>query len=95
MTAPFAELCDLLHSIIDDEAMRPVAIVEFQKRVFGASEGKFGQYDETLRELAYDLDFFEPDPRVRASDISFFGTDRLVSEIAAVLRRLEDGQPTG
>jgi hypothetical protein len=41
-----------------------------------------------LRDLAYDLDFFEPNPRIRAEDPSFFDEDRARSEIREALARV-------
>jgi hypothetical protein len=38
--------------------------------------------------LAYDLDFFEPDPTRRMVDPAYFGDDRLEEEIATAFRRL-------
>jgi hypothetical protein len=44
--------------------------------------------DEILGELAYDLDYFQPDPRVRPEDPSFFGEDRALAEISSALERI-------
>jgi|KBSMisStaDraftv2_1062788.scaffolds.fasta_scaffold278157_1 hypothetical protein len=40
------------------------------------------------RGLAYDLDFYEPDPAARAEDASFFAEDRALQEIAGAFRRI-------
>lgn len=44
---------------------------------------------EILRDAAFDLDRFEADPVLRAEDPSYFGEDRLESEIAETFRRLQ------
>jgi hypothetical protein len=43
-----------------------------------------------LADLAYDLDFFEPDPFVRVESTSYYGHERLEEEIRTALRRLAD-----
>ena len=43
---------------------------------------------EALRDLAYDLDFYEPDPVARAEDPSYFAEDRAIQEIIAALGRI-------
>lgn len=43
---------------------------------------------EVLSELAYDLDFYEPDASARAEDRSYFGDDRALQEIAEALGRI-------
>ena len=46
---------------------------------------------EQLRDLAYDLDFFEPDPAARAEDPVYFAEDRAMHEIADALARIGRG----
>ena len=46
---------------------------------------------EQLRDLAYDLDFFEPDPAARAEDPVYFAEDRAMQEIADALARIGRG----
>ncbi len=43
---------------------------------------------EIIRELAYDLEYFEPDPRVRAEDPSFVDETRARQAIEAAAARL-------
>jgi hypothetical protein len=43
---------------------------------------------EVLRDLAYDLDYFEPDPYVRAEDATLYGHRRLELEIQEGLNKL-------
>lgn len=43
---------------------------------------------EILRQLAYDLDYFEPDSKLRAHDPSYFGEDRARAEIQTALKSL-------
>lgn len=43
---------------------------------------------EVVRELAYDLDYFEPDLEKRTEDDRYFGSDRLTSEVEQALQKL-------
>lgn len=43
-----------------------------------------------LEDLAYDLDFFEAVPTIRAEDPSYYGHRRLEEEVRAALLRLRD-----
>ena len=44
---------------------------------------------EVLRDLAYDLEYYVADPKVRAEDPSFYGEDRLEREIKNSLSLIE------
>ena len=43
-------------------------------------------------DLAYDLDFYEPDPVARAEDSSYYGDERLKEEIQMALEKLANLQ---
>ena len=43
---------------------------------------------EVLSDLAYDLDFYEPDPAARAEEPSYFADDRAIQEIVNALGRI-------
>ena len=43
---------------------------------------------EIIADLAYDLDYYEPNPDWRREDPSFYGPERAVKEIEAALSRL-------
>lgn len=44
---------------------------------------------EVLRDLAYDLEYYVADPKVRGEDPSFYGEDRLEREIKNSLSLIE------
>ena len=46
---------------------------------------------QVLRDLAYDLDFYEPDAVARAEDASYFAEDRAIQEIVDALGRIDPG----
>lgn len=45
--------------------------------------------DEIFRLLAHDLDFYEPDSRVRREDTSYFGDERLLDELQGAKAALD------
>ncbi len=49
-----------------------------------------GPSAEILRDLAFDLDFYEPNPKARLEDPSFRSAAEIISEIQAVLKRLRE-----
>jgi hypothetical protein len=63
-----------LYRLLIEIALAPnpqPAIGRLQTVMWGAEADSLGANDELLRELAYDLDFFVPDPRWRAEDPSY------------------------
>jgi hypothetical protein len=65
----------ILRTCIDSTrpASRTACVRQFQELISGEAE-QIGSVsdDRVLRDLAHDLDFYEPDPRVRREDISFY-----------------------
>ncbi len=60
MTMNEAEAVRLLREICRQDG-QPDASRRFQAAVWNAAGGTLGPSDDLLRELAYDLDFYEPD----------------------------------
>ena len=81
----------LLIKALHTPCARKETIEQFQAFVWDWKRPSIGQeaYD-ILADLAYDLDFFEPDPLRRAYDWVFYGHERMEKEIATALRRLAD-----
>ena len=74
-----------------DPLNRKEAIKEFQSLVWDSPEFSLGQVGyNVLADLAYDLDFFEPDPAARHEDRSYYGNDRLEEQIGTALQRLAE-----
>ena len=48
--------------------------------------------EEILRDLAYDLNYYEPDARIRNKDSSFFGDEKALEEIRLALATF-DSEP--
>jgi hypothetical protein len=86
-----AEVISLLIQTMEEQAERDQRIREFQRFVFHTAKppADFSQEDwEILADLAYDLDFYVSDPNLRREDASYYGEERLVSEIRESLAKL-------
>jgi hypothetical protein len=89
------ELVYILHGIQVDKLNRESLIKTFQSCLWNSNPNDLGitEHDfELLSGLAYDLDHFESDPKVRSEDDSFFGEEDLVNEIDFVLASISEGQ---
>lgn len=49
-----------------------------------------GSIEEVLRELAYDLEYYEPDAKRREQDPSYFGSERALREVRDAVTRLRE-----
>jgi hypothetical protein len=50
---------------------------------------------ETLRDLSYDLAYYEPDEIVRRGDSSLFGEDRMKEQVLSAINMIQKRTPTG
>jgi hypothetical protein len=75
---------EILEKILNDKYNRKQLINEFQELVWSSENA-----NNILSELAYDLDFYEPDVKVRGQESSYYGDDRLEEEIKSVLQKLK------
>jgi hypothetical protein len=82
-----AEVVDLLRKAVEDPSKLPEMIANFQDLVWKHKIIDVPEA-ETLRDLAYDLDFYEPNPVIRREGPSFFGDDKAIAEIRKVLSDL-------
>jgi hypothetical protein len=89
-TGPLAQiLVRILQQAILQPSKLQSLIGEFQTIVWNSPiEEEAGDEWGVFSDLAYDLDFFEPDERIRQEDPVLFGEDRAIEEIMAALRRL-------
>ncbi|MFT3746388.1 MAG: hypothetical protein QM785_19110 [Pyrinomonadaceae bacterium] len=59
-------------------AAKPALIRDLQQKVWNNSDVLVdARIDNVLRDLAYDLDFYEPNPMLREEDSSFYGDVQL------------------
>ena len=81
----------LLEKALSDRSRRVEHVERFQAIVWDAEKLDHRPgVEETLRELAYDLDYYQPNERARAEDSSLYGDDRLEDKIRSALSRLPD-----
>ena len=84
-----SELINLLEQILSDRAQRAEHVKQLQQIVWNTINlHPDSEVIRILRDLAYDLDFFEPDDQVRADDPALYGDARLEEEIRSTLERL-------
>jgi hypothetical protein len=65
-------------------------IAEFQRKVWDEQPDAPDPVLSVLKELAYDLDFYEAAPKIRDEDMTFFGNERLETEIKAAFGKLRN-----
>lgn len=75
--------------IASDGVERKKLIEEFQEKIWNDESNPDNPASEILSELAYDLDFYEPNEKLRSEDFSYYGDERLREEITSALRKLE------
>ena len=92
MTSSHYQIIEQLKGATLESAKLPEAISAFQAMVWNSDEWE-SHYSsdaiEVLRDLAHDLDYYEPDASARAEDPSFYGADRAIEEIATALKRID------
>jgi len=91
-----SELVQLLVQALRDTSRRVEHVKRFQELVWATEKiGTDAEVERMLRDLAYDLDHFEPDERLRAGNPSLYGDTRLQREIQLALQRLGPGALKG
>ncbi len=92
MASSHPQIIERLREATLESAKLSEAINAFQTMVWHSEEWKSlysNDAAEVLRDLAHDLDFYEPDAQMRGEDPSYYGTDRAIEEITTALRRIE------
>ena len=82
------DVINLLNEILG--ADDPTALItEFQNKVWETEVTDLTPAQEDILEtLAYDLDFYEHNEAMRKESLSFYGADRLKTEILTALQKL-------
>ena len=89
-------IIERLKALVDRRFELAARIPDVQQAIWSTAEA--GEDDvrwEILRDLAYDLDYYQPDERVRAGDTSLYGDERALSEIKEALAKLEAREDEG
>jgi hypothetical protein len=86
----------ILQDILSSESSERAALVsKFQYLVWRGRDEREGanvEIDEILSDLAYDLDFYEPNATLRKESLSYYNDERLEREISSALQRLKEYQ---
>ena len=87
-----SKVLSLLRETVAEPSKLRLNIPKFQQMIW-KSEIKFpsDKVEEILGELAYDLDYYEADPRIRGEDVSFLGDERALEEIRSALVAIDSG----
>jgi hypothetical protein len=89
MSAIVKEAAGLLRAALASRVNRADTIKSFQELVWSSTHLPSGA-SEVLADLAFDLDYYEADPKRRQEDPSYYGDDRAETEIEAALTRLAE-----
>jgi hypothetical protein len=82
-------LVDLLITALREPSRRSEIIPKFQAIVWeGLDPAISSNVRDLFRDLAYDLDFFEPRAEIRTEDGALYGHERVEREIRDALERL-------
>ncbi|WP_411973585.1 hypothetical protein ACLCDV_10090 [Sphingobacterium sp. Lzh-3] len=79
---------EILEQILKDKNNRSSLIKQFQELIWNDENA-----NEILSELAYDLDFYEPNEEWRKKEPSYYGDDRLEEEIKSAIQKLQEQSP--
>ena len=88
-----SDMTALLLRILEQAEERDRRIGEFQQYVWHTRETPLEFNEEewgVIVDLAYDLDFYEPNPDWRREDTSYYGEERLIREIHESLAKLSN-----
>ena len=77
-------MIEILKEILRNKSNRKDLIKVFQEQVWNNKS----KCNDVLSELAYDLDFYEPDEMLRKEDAMYYGDKRLEEEISNTLSKL-------
>ncbi|MCB0785822.1 MAG: hypothetical protein KDC02_16655 [Flavobacteriales bacterium] len=91
MESPLHRVIESLRGAMLEPVKLPEAIKAFQTMVWNSEEWESHYSNdavEVLSDLAYDLDFYEPDAPTRAEDPSYYGANRAIQEITIALKRI-------
>lgn len=84
------KLIQLLHSILKSANSERVKVIkEFQNEVWNDNSIQDQNLNELLSEIAYDLDFYEPNEKWRKEALSFYSNKELEELIKNAIQKLQ------
>ena len=76
---------EILEKILVDKLNRKRLVSEFQELIWNSENA-----NEILSELAYNLDYYEPNEELRKEDSRYYGDDRLEQEVKSAMQKLQE-----
>jgi hypothetical protein len=76
----------ILEQILNDRQNRQSLIKQFQEQIWNNERSS-----EILSELAYDMDFYEPNGALRIGEPNYYDDERLEEEIRNAIEKLKTG----
>lgn len=85
------ELIRLLQFILEAESRSKDKLIrEFQEEVWNDESLQDQKLNEVLSELAYDLDFYEPNEQWREEVLGYYGNEKLENVIKDAIQKLRE-----
>lgn len=85
------ELIQLLQTVlVAEHRIKQELIKEFQDEVWNDESIQDETLNEILSQLAYDLDFYEPNEEWRKESLSYYGDDRLEEVVKTAIQKLQE-----
>ena len=85
------ELIQLLQTVlVAEHRIKQELIKEFQDEVWNDESIQDETLNEILSQLAYDLDFYEPNEEWRKESLSYYGDDRLEEVVKSAIQKLQE-----
>jgi hypothetical protein len=76
---------EILEKILKNRIDRKRLISEFQETIWSNQNA-----NEILSDLAYELDFYEPNEKLRKENLSYYDDNRLEEEIKLAIQKLKE-----
>jgi hypothetical protein len=81
----------ILYDILNNKHERGALLRSFQEYIWNKNpEFQNPEAENILRDLAYDLDFYQSNEKLRSEDASFYGDEKLEMEIELALSKLQE-----
>jgi len=88
------ELIQLLQTVlVAEHRIKQELIKEFQDEVWNDESIQDETLNEILSQLAYDLDFYEPNEEWRKESLSYYGDERLEEVVKSAIQKLQEQSP--
>lgn len=75
----------ILERILEEKQNRKTLVKEFQMLIWNDENAR-----EILLELAYDLDFYEPNEEWQNENLNYYGDEKLETKIKSVIQELKN-----